>query len=434
MIAKQKVSSESIVDSKNVIYNVKLGKVYVKSGAILLFGDIADKVKSVKDKIEEKYDVVVRFKSISGVPCTVIIPRVVIFAKKGKADVSLVRSWFRTNLSKLLDELGNEMKIWEIKPVPSFLKFLENHHKPAYDLYSASFKSYVKWLEHEKGLYKSTSDLTLEDLKPSWIDEFIKSIRNPYTANSYLYAFKSLFKFVQKEYVPRNFEEFAYLSQYMKGIDSVKDREVPKYYSKESLTVDELSRLLEACEDDEDLFSATVVHFYFGARPVELAYDFAELDINLSNIYDLVKEHGRRMVDFEKSMVCLPTAKSETRIRIIPIDPIKDHFRRWLKLVRSEIENYCRPRYWFTNHIKSVGKNIGIKVTAKTARKTFETHMSMQNVKQWQIDYWLGHSTTIPDKYRDFNTLLPFIKETMVSVNPAVTALRELGYAVSLVI
>lgn len=426
MVVQAKV--ETVSESRKAIEidHLKLGKVTVRSGAIILTGHAVEKVESIAERLEEKYDVVVTVKNVAGIRSAIIIPRVVALAKKGKVSPEMVKLWFKNNLTKVVDEIGEEFRVWEIRPVPSFLKFLEKNHKPAYELYSAAFKKYVEWLEYEKGIFRSVSELTLDDLKTSWIDEFVKWLNNPYTANSYLSAFKSLFKFVQREYIPKNFDEFAYLTQYMKGMSSLKEREVPKYYSKEALTVEELAELLRYYEDDEEMFAATVVHFYFGARPTELAYDFAEVEIDLDLIYDQVKMYGRRMVDFEKKVVCLPTAKSKTRIRIIPIDPIAEYFRTWLRVVREELKDYCRPRYWYTNRVKTAGKKLGLKVTAKTARKTFETYMSAQDVKQWVIDYLLGHSTSIPDKYRDFNTLLPYIKETIIPKHHVLKALEML--------
>ena len=304
-------------------------------------------------------------------------------------------------------------KIWEIKVVKSFLKHMEKAKPKAHRLYTFAFKDYVEWLRKEYGIEKDVEELTLEDMKPAWIESYINDIPNPHTANSYLSAFKSLFKFVQKEFIPKSMEEFIYITQYFKGLDAIKMREIPKYFSKEALTEVEVAKLLDVALEDEFMYSAIVVHFYFGARPVELAQKFKEVEIDLNHVADLVKVYGRAMIDFKKKIICLPIAKSKTRIKLIPFDFITKHMEVWYNNIDTVL-NYCRPNEWFTDHIKPYARRAEIgRVTAKTARKTFETMWRMVENRQWVIDYLLGHSTSVPDIYSDYNVLMPEIRKTI---------------------
>ena len=304
-------------------------------------------------------------------------------------------------------------KIWEIKVVKPFLKHMEKSKPKAHALYSFAFQSYVHWLRKEYGIEKEVDDLTLEDMKPAWIESYVNELSNPHTANSYLSAFKSLFKFVQKEFIPKSMEEFIYLTQYSKGLDAIKMREVPKYFSKEALTEVEVAKLLDAALEDEFMYSAIIVHFYFGARPVELAQRFKEVEIDLNHVGDYVKAYGRAMIDFERKIICLPIAKSKTRVKLIPFDFIEKHMEVWYNNL-DVVLKYYRPNAWFTEHVEPYARKAEIsKVTAKTARKTFETMWRMVENRQWVIDYLLGHRTSVPDIYSDYNVLMPEIKKTI---------------------
>jgi len=306
-------------------------------------------------------------------------------------------------------------KVWEIPISGDFLDYLYENKPGAYKLYSQALRGYVRWLRSKFRREREVDELTLEDLKPMYVESFLSRYKNSYTFNAYLSAFRSLARFAQKELIPTTVEEFMYLHRFVAGIDMIKDREVPKYFSREALSEEELEELLVAVAEDEMLFSATVVHFYFGARPIELAQRYVEVKLELNRVGELVKRHGRAMVDFESCIVCMPVAKTRTRVKVLPFRPIADHFELWLSNI-DEVLKYARGRAneWYTKHIKPYSERLGFPVTAKTGRKTFETMMRMRGVEQWKIDYWLGHSTSIPDIYTDYNLLLPEIEKSIV--------------------
>ena len=49
---------------------------------------------------------------------------------------------------------------------------------------------------------------------------------------------------------------------------------------------------------------------------------------------------------------------------------------------------------------------MGIEITAKTARKTFETQMRNLGIEQWKINFLLGHAVDIPSIYTDWTQIL----------------------------
>ena len=308
-------------------------------------------------------------------------------------------------------------KIWEIKVVKPFLKHMEKAKPKAHRLYTFAFKDYVEWLRKEYGIEKDVEELTLEDMKPAWIESYINDIPNPHTANSYLSAFKSLFKFVQKEFIPKSMEEFIYITQYFKGIDSIKCKERPERFSSGALTEVEVARLLDVLLENEKMYHITIVHAFFGSRPVELAQKYKEVSIDLNHVDDLVKAYGRALIDFDSKLICIPTAKSKTRFKLVPFDVIEESINVWYNHL-DEIVNYSKDRgnEWYTKHIKTYAKKAELKVTAYTWRYTLRTLMAMRVDKEWMINYWLGHGKEkIPEIYRDYRVLLPFLKENFVA-------------------
>jgi len=305
-------------------------------------------------------------------------------------------------------------KLWDVPISGAFLDSLSSSKKSAYRLYSIVLDKYARWLRRVHKIEKNYDELTLEDLKPSWVESFLSRYGNSYTFNSYLSAFRSLAKYAQKEFIPRTIEEFTYLHRFVNGLSLISVMETPKYFSKEALTEEELERLLEVVSEDDLMYPATVVHFYFGARPVELARKYVEATINLDRIGEIVEEHGRAVVDFDSKIVCMPIAKSKTRVKVLPFDFIYDYFRTWFENL-DEITRYGnnRSNEWYTKRIKKYARRIGLKITAKTARKTFETLMRRRGVEQWIVDYWLGHRTQVPDIYTDYNVLLPEIRKVI---------------------
>ena len=286
--------------------------------------------------------------------------------------------------------------------VVNFLEHLKTTKPPSYRLYSSAFKSFCEF-----------SGLELENLnpftiKPAEVHRFILGIRNPFTANSVIAAFRSYARFVEENYITHNVSEFFTIQQFCKAMKSLKYEEVPEFPKREAITFDQLVHLLNLIEErgKEDEYVGTVVHFYFGARPAELLN--VQLGrIDFSDVESLAYER-RCVADIGKCVIFIPTAKSRRRGRILPFD---ERMRGFIKLWA----NYYSDTYpnWLTMHLVKYKKELGFNICSRTARKTFETLMTPV-AKQWAIDYWLGHKRRMPDIYRDYTLLLKDLKSEIV--------------------
>lgn len=306
--------------------------------------------------------------------------------------------------------------VWAIPITADFLRHISMSRKQATNLYSYALKKYANWLKTRYGKEVDYTSLTLDDLNPSDIESFLSTYENPYTYNSYLQAFRGIAKYVWKKIIPKNYEEYLYLHRFATSIEMIRQRETPKYFSREALNEEEVESLLLETSENEDVFVATVVHFYFGSRPSELVYRFVETHIDLQKVGELIKRYGRAMLDKNSKLACIPISKTKTRVKILPYKPIAEYFEYWVEMY-EKIKGYStnRENEWYTKRVKTYARRLGLKVTAKTARKTFETQMRFAGVEQWMISYWLGHKTSIPDIYTDYNLLLPIIEKEVVS-------------------
>jgi hypothetical protein len=138
---------------------------------------------------------------------------------------------------------------------------------------------------------------------------------------------------------------------------------------------------------------------------VELARSYEKGSIKFDRYEECV-------VDFRKKLIAIPCAKRKGVSRILPFDGIEEHVREWMK--HNDAEKYYRPRSWFTDKVRYLGRKLGMNVTAKTARKTFETEMTKRGVEEWELRYWLGHKGEISDVYRDFSVLMDKLREDVV--------------------
>lgn len=295
----------------------------------------------------------------------------------------------------------------EALKVTTFLDRLKVTRPRAAERYYYAFKSFANWLG------KPLESLTVDDfMQLSVVEEYLDGIENPYTANTFVSACRSFARFVKFNYRPRSIEDRLYKEDFYEAMHTLSFEELPEYTKSEAITVDELRALLEVLEDEPLLYSATVLHFYTGARPSELArpYEVGKIDLD--------RPKPEPIVDFRKRIMSIPTAKSRKgrRMRIIPIDGIQDHVRVWIENV-DEIANYAGGKgyEWYTKNIKAPARKAGVRVTAKTARKTFETEMTRRGIEEWERRYWLGHKWMVPDRYRDYTKLIDKLREDVVS-------------------
>ena len=251
--------------------------------------------------------------------------------------------------------------------------------------YYFTLRKFDSWLR-ERG--KTIDEFTIPDV------ELFMSELAPRTANVFLSAIRRYARWRAENAL--GIEDFMFEQRRLMGLYNVRPARVPRRIKKEALNPDELSRLLEAVRLDPELYTATVVHFYFGWRPLEGTAHFARAQINWDERY-----------------MILQTAKAKHE-RILPWAEEVDRFvRDWHKTVKR-IVRYEFPEQWYTKRIKRVSENVlGFRVTAKTARKTVETQFRKRGIEQWKIDAILGHTTKIPDVYSDWTELLEDLRVVM---------------------
>ncbi|MCD6372809.1 MAG: site-specific integrase [Thermococcus sp.] len=268
--------------------------------------------------------------------------------------------------------------------------------KPYYYL----LRGFEEWLENRG---KKIDAFTATDVE-MYMAELAK--QSPRSANVFLSAIRKY-----SEWRVRNApSDVAFVREQrrlyeLKGIRPIK---VPRVIKKEALSEEELKRLLLAVKPIPELFVATIVHFYFGWRPIEGAKFMTEARINWDEDYMVIK-----------------TAKvGNERILVWPRE-LRPIMKAWHHFATTRLSRMKRPEEWYTKAIKPVGRRLGLKVTARTARKTFETQMRKRGIEQWVINFVLGHTTQIPDVYTDWDELRSHIKIIMTRLHYMLPILKE---------
>lgn len=250
--------------------------------------------------------------------------------------------------------------------------------------YYYTLKKFEEFLDRRG---KTIDEFTVVD-----VEEFMATLV-PRSANVFLSAIRRYAKWRAQNAITN--EQFIFEERRVMGLYNVRPVKVPRRVQKVSLSLDELAQLLGAVYDNPELYTATVVFFYFGWRPIEATVHFRQAQITWKDRY-----------------MILQTAKARHE-RILPwareVDP---YIREWHRLT-GRIVRYDRPEEWYTKNIKPVGRALGLRITAKTARKTFETQMRKAGIEQWKINFLMGHTTTIPDIYSDWTELLEDLRVVM---------------------
>ena len=251
--------------------------------------------------------------------------------------------------------------------------------------YYFTLKKFERYL-HNRG--KTIDEFTVPD-----VEAFMSEL-SPRTANVFLSAIRRYARWRAEN--AGTTEEFMLEQRRLMGLYNVRPVRVPRQIRKEALSIDELAKLLDAVREDPELYAATVVHFYFGWRPIEGTVHFMEAQIHWDERYMILK-----------------TAKAKHE-RILPwAEEVDEYLRRWYRTVKRVV-HYSFPEEFFTKRIKPVAENVlGFRVTAKTARKTVETQFRKRGIEQWKIDAILGHTTKIPDIYSDWTELLEDLRVVM---------------------
>ena len=297
-----------------------------------------------------------------------------------------------------LDDRTNGKKV-EGKRIGDFLDYLRKIGK----LQTAETYYYrFKLLAQHVGV--CAEELSYEHITPLTLQTCAARLK-PRHANVLIAATRSYFKFLVKSAgSEEEHRRFVYLYH---RICDVPYFDVKRVIRRKGLSPEKLKQVLEAIEDDYYLLASTLIHFYLGCRPAELAQPFEAKTIDFEN-----RSEPERIIDFDNKLISIITAKTGDE-RVVPIDDrMIPHFEVWYEGL-ERVLRWERPREWLT---KTLGRrrNVPFRITAKTARQTFETQMRMRVEKQWAINYWLGHSTEIPDVYTDFVEAIEDLRNILV--------------------
>ncbi len=235
---------------------------------------------------------------------------------------------------------------------------------------------------------------SLDTFTPADVQEFTTGMK-PRTANLTISAIRSYLAFRVSTASPENYMHEDQRYHAVKSLISL--HKVPTKLKKSALKPEEVETLLTKVYDKygEPLFSGVVCLFYFGWRAGEAVENFSKARISYKNRY-----------------IWIITAKTGNE-RIIPYpDYLHAHVKAWQREAKRICSTYVRHREYLTKHLRKwrIG---GVRVTAKTARRTFETHMRKSGMTQWKLNFVLGHSTQVPDIYTDYTELVEDIRHEL---------------------
>lgn len=273
--------------------------------------------------------------------------------------------------------------------VEGFINYYRTLGKKIYKPYYYLLKGFEGWLA-EQG--KTLDDFTPNDAEMYY---YMVAKRSPRSANLFISAIRKYAEWRVRG--ATDDKQFMKEERRLWGLKGIRMVKVPREIKKEALSSEELEKLLMATVPNPRLFAGTVVHFYFGWRPYEGAVMIQDAQIDFDSAYMIIK-----------------TAKVGNERILVWSDDITPLVRFWYDFARTKLAGMKNPEEWYTKVIKPVGRRLGLRVTARTARKTFETQMRKQGVEQWAINFILGHTTTIPDVYTDWSELREHLRKVMV--------------------
>lgn len=274
---------------------------------------------------------------------------------------------------------------------------IKSDRKPAAKTYKSSLYIFSSWLDsHGK---------TFDTFNTVDVEEYMSTFKNHNTANMFSAAIRGYMKF-RVATLQFNDPTVMVETQRFNQLSLVKPRAIRAQREKVALTSDELKSLLDVMGKKSNtvknqlIYAGTILHFYFGARPVELAHWLRSSGV----------EHPAQ-IDWKNNEMQLWTAKVK-HYRYLPwhesITPI-------LKMWHSHLPLDPPPAEWMTRHINkyTIG---GVHITAKTGRKTVQTQMRLGGVDDFLTDCILGHvskSSAIGSIYTDFTMFQTKLQDVM---------------------
>jgi len=272
--------------------------------------------------------------------------------------------------------------------IEDYLRYLVlNGREPSARTYGALLRGFEGWLlQRERDI---TNYLTTD------VETYKRQlgIRNANTANTFLAAMRGYQRW-RTGSLPLTSAMIMPETQRVNQLQLVtRERKQPTYGKKTATAAEVHDLLLKMARDrlDPVVYSGVVLHFYFGARAVELGHNLAYAKI-----------------DWDDRSMLIQTAKTKAWRYLAWHEAITPFLMTWYDEIPVP-----RPDTWLTSRIKnySVG---GLRVTTKFGRRTFETEQRLLGVPQDLIDAILGHTNArIGDVYMDWTALQSDIRDVM---------------------
>ncbi len=279
-----------------------------------------------------------------------------------------------------------------------FTKYLIDIGKiPAARIYKSSLRGFSFWLGNRQ---KTFDTFTVIDTQ-----EYMTGLKNNSTANIFLGAIRGYMKF-RNVTLPTGDPRALIETQRENQLRGIKSRSKRIKREKVALTVGDLKDFLTRLEKqpktprNDLVYSGVILHWYFGARPVELGYWLRTSGV----------EHPAE-IDWKNNSMQLYTAKTG-EYRFLAWHPkITPHLKRWCEAIPS----FIHPNAWLTTRINqyTIG---GVHITAKTGRRTVQTQFRLGGIPDYITDAVLGHvsHSAMGDRYTDFTQFEPEIRSAMV--------------------
>lgn len=280
-----------------------------------------------------------------------------------------------------------------------FTQYLTSIGKiPAARIYKFALRGFSSWI----GIRKKTFDnFTVID-----VQQYMTGLTNNSTANIFLAAIRSYMKF-RNVTLPIGDPRVLIEVQRENQLRGIGYRSKRTKREKIALTVDELKEFLAILGKkpktprNELIHSGVILHFYFGARPIELGYWLRTSGVEFP-----------AEINWKNNTMQLYTAKRGI-FRFLAWHPaITPHLRRWC----DALPTFTFPNEWLTSRINcyTIGS---VRISAKTARRTFQTQSRLAGIPDHIIDHVLGHasrSATGDTYYMDHTQLEPQIMDAMI--------------------
>lgn len=268
-------------------------------------------------------------------------------------------------------------------PLDRYIAYLEQNgrHSTAYN--------HRRWLGAFRDWLRRTKHRGLDEFQYTDAEEYMHHLGKPWLANK----FKDTIRAYQKYRIvslPLGDPGAAIEIQRQGQLDGLRQVRQPRVFEKISLEPQEVREFLGRLATDLDplVHSLGVLLAYWGCRPLEVERDL-----------------GTAKLHWETCEVFLRTSKTGHERYLCWPPQLTPHVKRV-----HEAAPLDYPGEWFTKKTKWYQEHRairtgGIRVTAKTFRRTFQTQERVLGVPDRIIDLVLGHensSSRMGDTYTDF--------------------------------